>query len=76
MFADALEVEENIRLSGRFPDQGGIIENDGDLKWVELHEMEEEFPWQLASSSNIQKEDHHGGGKVSNFTIPSLQDCN
>ena len=32
MFADVLEVEENIRISGRFPYQGGNIENDEDLK--------------------------------------------
>ena len=37
--------------------------------------MEEDFPWKLASSSNIQKEDHHRGRKVGSFTIPSLQNC-
>ena len=45
MFSDALEVEENIRLSGRFPNWGGNIENGEDLNQVEMHEMKEYFPW-------------------------------
>ena len=55
MFAYPLEVEENLRQSGRFLDQGSNIENDKDLNRVELHETKEGFPWKLVSSSNIQK---------------------
>ena len=57
MFSDALDVEENFILSGKILDHSGTNENKVELGRVEVHETEEEFPWQLAFSCSIQKED-------------------
>ena len=57
IFSDALDVKENFRLLGKVLDHGCANENGEELDRVEMHETGEKFPWQLALSSNIKKED-------------------
>ena len=57
IFSDALDVKENLRLLGKVLDHGCANENGEELDRVEMHETGEKFPWQLALSFDIQKED-------------------
>ena len=75
MFADALEVEENFRLSGRVPDQSGNNGNRKRMKHVELHETKEEFPWELTPFSSRQRENQYGDENTGCFTIFVPGDC-
>ena len=52
-----MDVKENFRFSGKVLDHGCANENGKELDRVEMHETGGKFHWQLALSSDIQKED-------------------
>ena len=75
IFADALEVEENFRLSRRILDHGRNNERDKELNLTDLNETKEEFPWKLAPLSSRQKEYQCDGEEVAGFSSSFPKYC-
>ena len=76
IFFDALDVEENFRLSGKVLDHGCANENGEELDLVEMHEIGEKFPRHLALSSDIWKEDQPRDKEAESFISPFLGNRN
>ena len=68
MFVDALEVEENIRMSRKLLEHSRNDGGDKELNLVELHETKQTFSWKPTPFSSRHKEDRYDDEKVGNFT--------
>ena len=76
MFIDCLEIEDNLRMSKKIPDQdsGDKMENKLDL--VEQHKQKETFSVHLKPSLSKQKNDQPSDVKEDGFTNLFYEDCN
>ena len=75
MFADSLEVEENLRMSKTFIDPSCNDRIGKELDLVELHEMKETLSWQPIPLFDKQIEDRHIDEKVCRPTRLFFEDC-